>query len=77
MFGGAPLTALDAIAAYRPYMERSLRQGARLHDMTRHMLTLCNGMRGARRFRRHLSENGHCRSDDIGVLQEAAALVAA
>lgn len=77
LFGGAAMTAREAIAAYRPYVERSLREGARLHDMTRHMLTLCNGMRGARRFRRHLSENGNRRADDIGVLQEAAALVAA
>ena len=77
LFGGAPMTAPEAIAAYRPYVERSLREGVRLRDMTRHMLTLCNGMRGARRFRRHLSERGGHRGADVGVLEEAVALVAA
>ena len=77
LFGGAPMTAPEAIAAYRPYVERSLRKGVRLRDMTRHMLTLCNGMRGARRFRRHLSERGGHRRADVGVLEEAVALIAA
>ena len=77
LFGGAPMTAPEAIAAYRPYVERSLREGVQLRDMTRHMLTLCNGMRGARRFRRHLSDRGSHRRADVGVLEEAVALVAA
>jgi tRNA-dihydrouridine synthase A len=43
-----------------PYIEQQLQQGSRLHHITRHMLGLFNGMPGARRYRRYLSEHG-CR----------------
>ena len=39
------------------YAEQHLSGGARLHHITRHMLGMFNGLPGARRWRRFLSEN--------------------
>ena len=51
--------------AYVPYVESALAGGARLHDLTRHMMGLGSGRPGARRFRRALS--GFSRRADAGV----------
>ncbi len=51
-----PPASRHAIAASMlPYIEAHLADGGRLHDITRHMLGLFNGLPGARRFRRILS----------------------
>ena len=50
---------LEIIAAYIPYIHQQLRNGARLHDMTRHLLGLFNGQPGARSWRRYLSTTVH------------------
>ncbi len=47
------------IEAMFPYIEAELAKGAQLKYITRHILGLFNGLPGARRFRRHLSEQGH------------------
>ncbi|HEY8161699.1 MAG TPA: tRNA dihydrouridine(20/20a) synthase DusA [Methylocystis sp.] len=44
-----------AIDAYAPYIERQLRMGEKLSNMTRHILGIFNGMPGARSFRRRLA----------------------
>ncbi len=46
----------EAVRALRPHIERHLAGGGRLHDVTRHMLGLFHGCRGARRWRRMLAE---------------------
>ena len=67
---------IDVIEKILPYIERELARGTRLHHITRHMIGLFNGMPGARRWRRTLSENT-CREDaDISVLLQAAAEIA-
>lgn len=76
LFGGTRMSAGEAIDAYLPYAQRALLEGARLGDMTRHLLTLCNGLRGARRYRQHLSERARLPDAGLGVLREAAGLVA-
>ena len=43
--------AFEAVDAYLPYVARELARGARLHDMTRHMLGLFAGRPGARAYR--------------------------
>ncbi len=48
-------TRLDVLAAYRPYMAQQLASGTRLNAMTRHLLGLFSGMRGARHWRRILT----------------------
>ena len=47
----------DIVMALLPYIESQLAQGARLNNITRHILGLFHGVDGARAWRRHLSEN--------------------
>ena len=56
---GPPLERVDAVLAMLPYIERHLRSGGRLHQVTRHMLGLFHGEPGARRWRRILSDGAH------------------
>ena len=65
----------DVITALLPYTERQLAGGAQLNHITRHILGLYQGVAGARKFRRHLSENAYKKEAGIDVLTEALALV--
>jgi tRNA-dihydrouridine synthase A len=65
----------DVIAALLPYTERQLAVGAQLNHITRHILGLYQGVPGARKFRRHLSENAYKKQAGIDVLADAHALV--
>ena len=76
LFGGAKNSVERAVDAYLEYVARQLAVGVPLHAMTRHMLGLFNGRRGARQFRRHLSENATRPGADINVLRNALAFVA-
>jgi tRNA-dihydrouridine synthase A len=52
----APFTSpKEAAAALVPYIERELREGTRLHAITRHLHGLFRAVPGARAFRRHLA----------------------
>jgi tRNA-dihydrouridine synthase A len=44
-----------------PYIQQQLSKGAKLNNITRHILGLFHGEYGARLWRRHLSENA-CRA---------------
>ncbi len=57
--------------AYRAYVESQLAQGVPLMRCCKHLLGLFNGMKGARLFRRALSEDGPTSPTDIGVLDRA------
>lgn len=59
-----------------PYIERRMQQGRPLKSITRHMLGLFQGKAGARRWRRHLSENAHLPGAGINVIRDALKLVA-
>jgi tRNA-dihydrouridine synthase A len=48
-------SARAAAAALVPYIERELAAGTRLHAITRHLHGLCQGVPGARAFRRQLA----------------------
>jgi len=65
----------DVVAALLPYVSRELGTGTRLNHITRHMVGLFQGVRGARAWRRHLSENAHRPGARIEVIREAAARV--
>lgn len=56
------------------YIDRNVKEGGRVWHIVRHMLGLCNGLPGARRFRRHLSENAGRAGANSSVLREAFAL---
>ena len=49
----------DVINEYAVYVEKNLKQGIPLKSMTKHILNVYQGIPGAKRWRRHLSENMH------------------
>jgi tRNA-dihydrouridine synthase A len=67
---------VDALFAYRPYIEGELSRGTRLHAITRHMLGLFSGRPGARKFRQILSEKANRPGAGWNVVEEALAAVA-
>jgi tRNA-dihydrouridine synthase A len=58
-----------------PYIEMRMKEGRPLKSITRHMLGLFQGLPGARRWRRHLSENAHLPGAGIEVVRDAIKLV--
>ena len=53
------------------YIDSELAKGVELHSITRHILGLFQGCRGAKAWRRHLSEQGHRSGADSSVVKEA------
>ena len=73
--GGKPLQADQAFDAYLPYVARQIDAGERLHAMSRHLHGLFNGRRGARRYRRRLSERDNRPDAGLEVLRSSRALL--
>ncbi len=72
VFGNAVApTRHDVIDRMLPYMERQRADGVPLHRITRHMLGLFQGERGARNWRRHLSQNAHLPGAGTEIVREA------
>ena len=63
------------IEAYVEYSARALAESTPLHQLSRHVLGLFQGLPGARAFRRHISQNAHLEGAGIEVIADAAALV--
>jgi tRNA-dihydrouridine synthase A len=78
IFGGAApfASAKEAAAALKPYIERELAQGTRLHSITRHLHGLFRAVPGARAFRRYLAGAASAPHADAEYLLAALALVA-
>lgn len=74
--GSPPASREQVVHAMVPYIRTHLAAGGRLAQVTRHMLGLFQGLPGARRWRRHLSERAHRAEADENVLLDALALVA-
>lgn len=55
----------------KPYIQQHLKQGGRLHQITRHMLGLFAGRPGARHWRRRLSEDGVKNGADERLIDRA------
>lgn len=72
---GPAVSRHAAARAFRPYIARRLEEGAKLNHVTRHLLGLFQGQPGGRRFRRHLSENGHLHGACLRVYDDALSLV--
>ena len=70
----APPSRDEVIEEYTHYCEHMLAKGARLNHMARHILGLYSGQRGARLFRRHLSENTPRKGAQVDLLAQAVAL---
>jgi tRNA-dihydrouridine synthase A len=76
-FGTEPvaLSRHDVVARMLPYVEAEVSAGNKLHRISRHMLGLFAGQRGAKRWKRHISENAHRAGAGPEVLENAASLV--
>ncbi len=61
----------DILLSYLPYVEAQLSQGIYLSQMSRHILGLFQEIPGAKKFRRHISENAHHPGANSDVLQTA------
>lgn len=61
----------DAIEKLLPYVERELKNGARLNQISRHILGLYQQVPGARKFRRLLSEQAHRDGASVETLRAA------
>ena len=70
-----PPTRHEVLQRMESYLAQKLAQGIYLGHMTRHMLGLFQGCPGARKWRRHLSENAFKQGADLDTLHEAAAQV--
>ncbi len=76
IFGAeAGISASEAVHAMLPYVEAQMTQGARLNQITRHMLGLFTGQPGARKWKRVLSENAHKPDAGPELLERALAEV--
>jgi tRNA-dihydrouridine synthase A len=74
VLAGAPAASREAaLDAYMDYIDRQLAQDVPFYAMARHALGLFQGQRGARAWRRYISENGPRRGAGSDVLREAAA----
>lgn len=65
----------EIIQCLQPYIQMQLSQGVRLHSITRHILGLFQGQRGANAWRRYLSENAPKLGANDKVIAEALALI--
>lgn len=63
----------EIIQQLLPYVREQMSRGVRLNSMTRHILGLFQGQRGAAIWRRYLSQHAH--KQDINVIEEALKLV--
>ncbi len=65
----------EVVAAMLPYVEKMLEQSVYLNHISRHMLQLFAGKRGAKAWKRHISENAHKPGAGVKVLIDALAKV--
>jgi tRNA-dihydrouridine synthase A len=75
--GRAPPARHDVVDAMLPYIEARMRTGTPLKSITRHMLGLFQGLPGARRWRRILSEDAHKPGAGPELVRRAALSVSA
>ena len=66
---------IAAIQALYPYIETQLTQGAQLNHIMRHTLGIFNGRKGAKQWRRYLSENAHKKGVGIEVVEQALTFI--
>ena len=73
MFGRGIPPRLEIAGAMADYADRHTADGVPLHSITRHMLGLYHGQRGARLWRRCLGEEARNRTDGGALIREVAA----
>jgi len=76
VFGSADVVSADeALDAFEPYMARALEAGVPLIAMTRHMLGLYQGARGARSYRRIMSDEARKPGAGLDTVRRARSAV--
>jgi len=65
----------DVVRLYCRYMEGNLEQGVPLNAMAKHLLSLFQGVPGAKLWRRHLSEHIHQAGANVAVIEAALTLL--
>ena len=69
------VTAREAVEKMLPYIEKELAKGVYLNHIVRHMLGAFQNCKGARQWRRHLSENACEAGANVSVVEEALKFV--
>ncbi|OOF61891.1 tRNA dihydrouridine(20/20a) synthase DusA [Rodentibacter pneumotropicus] len=69
------VTPREAVLAMLPYIEQQLSQGVYLNHIVRHMLGTFQCCKGARQWRRYLSENAFKQGAGIEVIETALSFV--
>ena len=64
-------TRSELVRQMLPYIDTELNGDTQLKHITRHMLGLFQGLPGARKWRRHISENAHRPGAGTGVVLDA------
>ena len=78
VLGGFALAAREAVLdRYADYIDREMETGVPFYAMARHVLGLYLGVRGARLWRRHISEKGPRSGASSQILRDAVAHVLA
>jgi tRNA-dihydrouridine synthase A len=67
---------LEIAHQYIDYCQQEMTKGTRLNHLSRHVLGLFQGEKGARAFRRHISENAHLNNANTQVLVDALRYIA-
>ncbi|MNJ70179.1 tRNA-dihydrouridine synthase A [compost metagenome] len=77
LFGSdAPVVSRsEALAQLRPYIVTHMESGGAMHHVTRHILGLAQGFKGARRFRQLLSADIHKAAEPLAVFDQAVELL--
>lgn len=65
------LSRIEVAERYITYCRQEIENGTRLHHLSRHILGLFQGEKGARAFRRYISENAHIDGTNTDVLVDA------
>lgn len=65
----------QVVRAMLPYIEQQVSLGEPLHRVSRHLVNLFAGQRGARRWRQHISERHHLVEKGPEVIEHALSLV--
>ena len=80
IFGSGDATSKtrhQIVTEFLPYIAAYCEAGGRLNHLTRHIIGLYNGVAGARKWRRYLSENAHHPKAGCAVIQQAQTLLPA
>ncbi|MBN6711036.1 tRNA dihydrouridine(20/20a) synthase DusA [Haemophilus haemoglobinophilus] len=71
----AIVTPRQAVEKMFPYIEQQLSQGVYLNHIARHMLGAFQQYKGARQWRRYISENAHKAHAGVEVIEKALSFV--